>query len=126
MRHLSVNFNHTDAELREKYPGVYIPVTEWLRLFADARFVVTDSFHGAVFSIIFNKQFLVVGNKYRGMARFTSLLEMFGLEDRLVKPGAIVTHEMLAHPVEYDRVNAILERERAKAVDFLNKHLGKK
>ncbi len=60
------------------------PVEEWLRGFYDAEFVVTDSFHACVFSILFGKPFVVVGNKERGMARFDSLLKMFGLEDRLV------------------------------------------
>lgn len=59
-------------------------VETWLRGFFDAELIVTDSFHACVFSIIFNKQFIVVGNKSRGMSRFESLLKMFGLEDRLV------------------------------------------
>lgn len=59
-------------------------VEEWLRGFYDAEFVVTDSFHACVFSILFGKPFVVVGNKERGMARFDSLLKMFGLENRLV------------------------------------------
>ena len=60
------------------------PVEQWIRGFYDAEFVVTDSFHACVFSILFGKPFVVVGNKERGMARFKSLLKMFGLEDRLV------------------------------------------
>ena len=37
---------------------VFPPVTDWLRGFMDAEYVVTDSFHGTVFSIIFNKPFV--------------------------------------------------------------------
>lgn len=59
-------------------------IETWLRGFYDADFVITDSFHACVFSIIFKKQFVVVGNKKRGMSRFESLLKMFDLEDRLV------------------------------------------
>ena len=50
----------------------------------DADYVVTDSFHGCVFSIIFGKEFVAYANRDRGMARFTSLLRTFGLEVRLV------------------------------------------
>ena len=60
------------------------PVEQWLRGFYDAEFIVTDSFHACVFSILFGKPFVVVGNKERGMARFESLLRMFRLEDRLI------------------------------------------
>ena len=60
------------------------PVETWLRSFYDAEFVVTDSFHGCVFSIIFGKPFVALGNPDRGMSRFISLLKTFGLDDHLV------------------------------------------
>ena len=66
--------------------GVKSPpsVEFWLQQFEDAEFVVTDSFHACVFSIIFGKEFIANGKKNRGLSRFTSLLRMFGLEDRLI------------------------------------------
>lgn len=63
---------------------IQLPVEQWLRDFQEAELVVTDSFHACVFSIIFNKPFVVVGNKKRGMSRFQSLLETFGLKDHLL------------------------------------------
>jgi hypothetical protein len=60
------------------------PIEQWLRGFNDAEFVITDSFHACVFSIIFGKPFIAIGNAERGMARFQSLLSMFGLEKNLV------------------------------------------
>ena len=62
-------------------------VEQWLRGFYDAEFVVTDSFHACVFSILFNKPFIAIGNEDRGTSRFTSLLSMFGLKDRLITGG---------------------------------------
>lgn len=49
------------------------PVETWLESILGAEFVVTDSFHGAVFSIIFDKPFVVIENKARGTARFDTL-----------------------------------------------------
>lgn len=63
---------------------IKMSVEQWLRSFDDAEFVFTDSFHGCVFSIIFRKQFLVIGNKERGLSRFLSLVKQFSLEDRLI------------------------------------------
>lgn len=60
------------------------PLEQWLRGFMDADFVVTDSFHACVFSIIFNKPFVVIGNKGRGMTRFDSLLSQFSLGKNLI------------------------------------------
>lgn len=70
----------------KKHPqeSIYPPVTKWLRSIMDAKCIVTDSFHGTVFSIIFNKPFYVLINGRRGSARFTSLLSMFGLESRII------------------------------------------
>ena len=56
----------------------------WLRGFYDAEFVVTDSFHACVFSILFGKPFVAIGNANRGLSRFESLLSLFGLENNLI------------------------------------------
>ena len=83
--------------------------------------MVTDSFHGCVFSIIFNKPFVVVGNTIRGMARFRSLLSMFHLEGRLVMPGE--TEHFPDSPIRWEDVNEVLEKEREKALSFLTQNL---
>ena len=60
------------------------PVEKWIRGFYDAQYIITDSYHACIFSIIFHKPFIVYGNHARGMARFESLLRIFKLEDRLI------------------------------------------
>lgn len=54
-----------------------LSVPEWLAMFRDASYVVTDSFHGTIFSIIFGKEFKCIYNESRGSARFKSLLSMY-------------------------------------------------
>ena len=98
-------------------------VEQWLRSFRDAKYVVTDSFHGTVFSIIFNKPFIAVGNKSRGLARFTSLLKMFGLEDRLISDISQVTPELINAKINWGKVNAIKDREQKRSMEYLKKHL---
>lgn len=73
--------NDTNANLKNR---ISKPVEQWLQGFRDSEAVITDSFHACVFSIIFNKPFLVFGNKDRGLSRFESLLSITGLMDRLV------------------------------------------
>jgi hypothetical protein len=83
MKPYSLNLaSHNSSDPLEK--RIAQPVEKWLRCFYDAEFVITDSFHGCVFSIIFNKPFVAIGNVERGLSRFTSLLSLFGLGDRLV------------------------------------------
>ena len=100
------------------------PVTQWIKSFIDAEYVVTDSFHGTVFSVIFNKPFVAIGNKERGLARFTSLLKMFGLEDRFVTSADEVTEELINREIDWDLVNAKIKSEQKRSFDYLKKHLG--
>lgn len=86
-------------------------VEKWLKGFYDAKFVITDSFHACVFSIIFHKQFVVVGNKKRGMSRFESLLEMFGLKDRLVNIGDDISSLSKIDYAVVDKIYDALEKE---------------
>lgn len=71
----------SSANIKER---IQPPVEQWLRGFRDAKFIVTDSFHACVFSILFNKPFVVIGNKSRGLGRIYSLLNQFGLLHHLV------------------------------------------
>ena len=57
---------------------------DWLKCFAKSKFVITDSFHGMCFALIFNKPFIVIANYGRGIERFESLLDMCNLNDRLI------------------------------------------
>lgn len=54
-----------------------LKVEEWLAIFRDASFVVTDSFHGTIFSIIFEKEFRNVVNMKRGCARFVDIINKY-------------------------------------------------
>jgi hypothetical protein len=102
---------------------IYPPVTHWLRGFLDADFVVTDSFHGTVFSIIFEKPFITVVNESRGIARFKSLLKMFDLEHRLISNYEEINSQLLKEKIDYSKINAILKEEQRKSLNFLTKNL---
>lgn len=93
-------------------------VESWLAGFRDADFVITDSFHGVVFCILFNKNFIAYGNKSRGLTRFESLLQTFNLTANLVTDETNL--EQFAIPtIEWKNVNRILELERSKSINFL-------
>ena len=96
------------------------PIEEWLCGFRDAEFVVTDSFHGSVFSMIFNKPFIVVGNGKRGMSRFDSLLSITNQKYRLVdveKNKDITLKEYLSEP------NIDIKEMRERSRSFLKNNL---
>lgn len=103
-----------------KKESIFPSIEYWLSCFSNASLVLVDSFHGAVFSIIFNKEFWVVGNKRRGMARFTSLLKTFGLENRMLDINEVFKVD-LTEKIDWKRVNSIMESEKEKSMFFLYK-----
>ncbi|MDD4781719.1 MAG: polysaccharide pyruvyl transferase family protein [Tissierellia bacterium] len=101
---------------------VFPPVEQWIRGFMDAEFVVTDSFHGTVFSILFNKPFISIANKSRGITRFKSLLKLFQLEDRLVIPKESFNVNNIKK-IDFLEINNILLKEKEKSISFLRNQL---
>lgn len=100
-------------------------IEEWLSSFANAEFVVTDSFHGCVFSIINHKPFIAIANKDRGLERFTSLLGTFGQMDRLIfdYQDFISKIALLLRSIDYTTVNNKLQEIKQESVDYLENHL---
>lgn len=104
-------------------PDYKMPSIEtWLESIMNAEFVITDSFHGTVFSIIFNKPFVVYANKYRGAERFYTLLRYFGLENRIINESNC-NDEMINLVINWDNVNKLLEKEKTKSIEFISELL---
>jgi hypothetical protein len=97
-------------------------IEQWLACFASADFVVTDSFHGCAFSILFNRPFVVLANEKRGVSRFTSLLSVFGLEHHLVTDSRNAVDERVFAP-DWTAVNGLVDAERARAIAYLRANL---
>lgn len=96
-------------------------VEEWLWYIKHANYVITDSFHGTAFSILFNKRFVALANEDRGVARFKSLLSLFGLQSRLLLKSQGMHIDLSA--IELPNVNETLQECREKSIFFLEKHL---
>lgn len=96
---------------------IHPDVEVWLKAFDDAEFIITDSFHACVFSIIYNKPFICLGNGSRGMARFESLLSMFGLTQCL--QDCRETFEIKEPHIDWGSVNDILRSQRDKSLNVL-------
>ncbi len=104
---------YSKAALQER---IQPSVEQWIRGFYDAEYVVTDSFHGCVFSILFRKPFIALGNERRGMSRFSSLLNTFGLQERLVTDLTKIKH---LGEIDWDSVYEKLSRLRILSMDYL-------
>lgn len=118
--------NRTKWDVKNKIEDCVFPsVSSWLRGFIDAKIVIVDSFHGAVFSIIFNKPFWVLANAKRGNARFESLLGMYGLEDRMITMESIGKDFSWNKSIDWNRVNEVRNTETARCKSLLENALNK-
>ena len=92
---------------------------EFLGFFNNASFVITNSFHGTAFSILYGKQFIVIPPIKR-RERVDSLLNLFNLKSQLIEDD----QEIDVIPiVEYNKVNKIISSEKEKSLDFLLSNL---
>ena len=121
LRSYSLLSQNNAPALTDRLP---LTIPQWLRSIQEARCLITDSFHGCAFSIIFNKPFVCLGNEARGASRFDSLFSTFGLQDRLlINPTAEQVAERMSAPIDWDKVNSIRRSEKQRALQFLKENL---
>lgn len=99
--------------------GFSLTIEEWLAMFRDASFIITDSFHGTIFSIIFNKPFISLTNETRGNSRFESLLFMLGLEKRL----NLSFESVVDNDIDWVKIREKIYVLRSQAFAFLHENL---
>lgn len=102
---------------------IFPPIEVWLKSFEDASFVVTDSFHGMVFSIIYNKPFIAIVNEERGASRFTSLLKILNLENRLIYDTNCNNFDIIFQGIDFPSINSQLDSLRSEFIARLSKEL---
>lgn len=105
----------------KKYLNSNLTIQDWLSSIYYSDLVITDSFHGCVFSILFHKDFYVMRNDIGGNTRINSLLSLFSLEDRLIGKNLVNN----ASTINWELVEKKLQLMRNFSIDFLNKALSK-
>lgn len=102
---------------------IMVNPSEWVGLFSEAAYVVTDSFHGTAFSINFNRPFTTLVNPVSNMnTRVMSILEITHLKDRIIyDDGSMSMPKTLT--IDYEQVNPIIKEWRKKSIDFLTEAL---
>ncbi len=95
---------------------------EFISLFANASFVITDSFHGACFSVNFEKPFACISAN-KGANRQESLLSLLGIQNRIMYSSS--DFENLKIEVDYSEVTPKLEKIRNESLQFIDTSLGK-
>lgn len=111
------NLTIISAGAYQKWTDIQVPASpsEFLGLIKNADFVVTSTFHGSVFSILFNKQFISFA---RQNTKIVELLDSFDLSDRNASSKNISETELNKH-IDYCVVNQIIQKRRQESIKYL-------
>lgn len=95
----------------------HVSPEEWLYLFRNANYIVTNSFHGTAFSILLNKIFWTnyLPGSSNVNSRILNLLSKLKLEDRIIDDGASIDDTI----IDYSIVNSLLNIEREKSLKYI-------
>lgn len=89
-------------------------IFEFLSFIKNSEMIVTETFHGTIFSILYNKNFVSFANN---KSKLCDLLERFNLESRDASKKNLIP--ILEEKIDYAKVNKLIEKERKKSIDWL-------
>ncbi len=111
-----VKYSFKDPEVECRFD---VSAPEFVSLFANASFVITNSFHGTAFAVNLGKRFFtVVNDRMKTSSRFYSLLEQTGLLERICKEGTPLD-TVVDNPIPVAEVRERLDALRGNALDFI-------
>ena len=101
-----------------------VGIEEWIRNIAESSFVITRSFHGLVFSLMYHRQFAIIATKNGRNSRITDLLSLVGLSDRFFGSfEELYTSKVWANPIDYTLVDEKINKLRLLSISELKKAL---
>lgn len=95
--------------------------SDFISLIFNAKYIFTDSFHCTIFSLMFNKQFIVFAPDKTSL-RITNILSKFNIEERIVSETNRL--EEITKQIDYSNINSKLEEIRLNNLDLLKKEIG--
>ena len=105
---------HVSSAKRMPHPSA----DTWLGYLINAKYVVTDSFHGSAFCVITNKEFFTIVTS--NGSRIFSMLEVFGLQGRVLTDSDEIDPSTT---IDWEAVNYLLEERRKESQDWLKASL---
>ena len=87
--------------------------------YVDAEYVITNTFHGTLFAIKYNKQFITFANNNR---KIIELLDFFDLRERNINEGTDIS-KVIDIPIDYDKVNEIIDNNILESKEYINEFI---
>lgn len=118
---VNINANGTKDIIRGLRNNIIPSPLEFVKLINDAEYIITDSFHGTVFSLNLNKEFFVyLKPGLKNHSRIENILGKCGLENRIYR--GVKPIENLKN-INFNKINSILDNERKSSIKFIEKSL---
>ena len=95
----------------DDFPKIFPTIEEWINLIDNASYVITNSYHGTIFSMLLNTPFLVIplsGLRAKMNVRINDLLEKYGMAERIYKS----TLDVIFDPVSFEKFKELQDSER--------------
>lgn len=125
------SFSRLDSQIHKRsFRQLFIKpktIPEWLQTYRDASCIFTNSFHGTIFALIFNRPFLffpIKGTAKKLNNRVENLLERFGLMHRIWNPNKSI-QEQMDNEIDWLQVNKNIEDFRSFSMNWLKNALEK-
>lgn len=117
------SYNSPEERIADVYLDGVGPA-EFLSLILNAKYIITDSFHASVFSILFRKKFIVIDRYYDSdtmsrNSRIETLLQTFHLEERQCKTHNEQALKVIYKDIDWKNVHIALERARKQSKNYL-------
>ena len=114
------------GECDKRYTSTTVDLTpfEWVEMFREAQAVFTGTFHGAVFSILFQRPFKVYLTNNSRVKKVTALLNELNIPDRVINPDFRFDLDSMKSEIDYSAVNEILAEKRHRSRQYLKDALG--
>lgn len=126
MPSMRIFIKHSIQTLKYKLYNCSIHDNDYLQRFIygiyNSKAVITNSFHGILFSIIFKKPFVAFNPEERGNERFNTLKDVYGLKKRIVSKNNQPSISLLTDPFDVDM--KIFNELKEKSINYLKKNLG--
>ena len=101
---------------------VYLPdISEFLSLIKNAKYLITDSFHGTAFAINFNTQFIEILPNTGTSSRNQSILKLTELEDRVLTD--LEDFSYIDSQIDFSKVNKIIQKNREESIEYLKEFI---
>lgn len=112
------NANRAEEEIHGETILYAASPEHFVSLIANATYVVTDSFHGTAFSMIFERNFFVIPNKEKG-GRMISIMQRLGVEHRIIDTPDKITDYIIDMPIDMEYLREQREQFRKTSLRFL-------